>query len=375
MKKFSALFRQLQDERVLSKAQAYAQWTIPSLTVKTKSDGKAAAVEGDFQSDGAVLVNGLASKLAGLLFPTTHPFMRINLPPEDLELIAEAVGDPTQVHGMFASIENEASTRVFNNASFSQIVLALKHLIVTGNAAVFRDRETARTITYGLHRFAVRRDGVGRVVDAVVKETTFFELLDPEVQDILIKQSPGKYDGSKPYDEALTLYTRILRDPGQGINGTDLFRVFTQIEDVDLPASYNGTYNEYTCPWVFPTWNLIAGENYGRGLVEDHAGGFAKLSELSEAMTLYEVESLRLINLVGNSAMSSKDELATAEVGSWVGANPTDVQAYESGSTQKLQVIQADLEAVFAKLARAFMYQGNTRNAERVIIVALYKHG
>src|SRR5699024_6591533 len=156
------------------------------------------------------------------------------------------------------------------------------------------------------------------------KEYTFFELLDPETQDKLIQTHAGRFDPARPYEEAITVYTRILRDPGGGVGGSDLFRAAVQADDIELPTQYEGTYSEYACPWVFPTWNLVAGENCGRGLVEDHAVGFAKLSELSIALALYEVESLKLLNLVGTSAAHSKDELAQAETGAWVGANPED---------------------------------------------------
>jgi len=371
--KFSALFDKLQDTNTLKKAKEYSRWTVPSLVAEPLQDGKSAEVIGDFQSDGAVLVNGLASKLAGLLFPSTHPFMKINLDAQDLEIVTEAGISQEEVNAAFAKLENDASQRVFNNASFNQLVLALKHLIVTGNVMLYRDSEHSRTVCYGLNKFAVRRDGLGRVVDAVVKETTFYELLDEETQMVLMDKYPGRFESDKPYDKELTMYTRILRQVKTGPQGQDQFSVAVQIEDVDAPATYMGTYSEYTCPWIFPTWSLVTGENYGRGLVEDHAGGFAKISEVSYALGLYEVESLRLINLVGNSAANSKDELAQADTGAWVGANPEDVAAYESGSTQKLQVILGDLEAVFGKLARAFMYQGNTRDAERVDILALYK--
>lgn len=364
--RFSALFDKLRDGSVQQKARAYSRWTIPSLMAVPQASGAATSVVGDFQSEGALLVNGLASKLAGLLFPTTHPFMKINLSREDRASLEDILGDSKVIDAMLAEIEQTASQRVFHNASYNQLVLALKHLIVTGNAAVYRDGETGRTVCYGLDSFAVRRDGVGRVVDAVIKEFTFFELLDAETQEKLLKSHAGKFDPARPYEEAITMYTRIVRDPGAGIGGSDLFRVATQVEDIDLPTQYQGTYSEYTTPWVFPTWSLVAGENYGRGLVEDHAGGFAKLSEVSAALALYEVESLKLVNLVGSSATHSKDELAQAETGSWVSANPEDVSAYESGSTQKLAVIQQDLETTFARLSRAFMYQGNVRDAERV---------
>ena len=363
--KYSALFEKMKDGVVLDKSRHYSRWTVPSLMLDASKDGKTKQVEGDFQSDGALLVNGLASKMAGLLFPNTSPFMRIHLSDSILAQIGEAGADTSQIQSALAKLEFEASQRIFRNSSYNQLVHTLKLLIVTGNACVFRDSANGRTVSYNLENFAVRRDGLGRVVDAVVRERTFYESLPPEVKGVLEEKYPSRFSQGKPYDKPIYVYTRVLRVPGETV-GNDKMGVSTQIEDVELPPDFAGTYSEQTCPWIFPTWGLSSGENYGRGLVEDHAGGFAKLSEVSEALTLYEVESLRLLNLVGASAASNIDELQFAETGKFVRADPDQVSTFETGSTQKIQYISQDLEHIFSKLARAFMYQGNTRTGERV---------
>src|SRR5690625_7155305 len=90
--KFSSLFDKMQDATTLKKAREYARWSLPSLMAYESKDGKARAVVGHFQRDGAIPVNGLASKLAGLLFPSTHPFMRVHLSDEDEAALEKAGG-------------------------------------------------------------------------------------------------------------------------------------------------------------------------------------------------------------------------------------------------------------------------------------------
>jgi hypothetical protein len=60
------------------------------------------------------------------------------------------------------------------------------------------------------------------------------------------------------------------------------------------------------------------------------------------------------------------DELANAESGEYVQGSPGAVSAYENGDATKLQVMRAELAATIENLSRAFMYKGNTRDAERV---------
>lgn len=360
-KRYSALFNEYRDEAVVSRCREYAKWTIPTAMAKVDNPGSRATVEGDFQSEGAVLVSTLASKLVGLLFPTSHPFMRVSTGKVSEDELQGMGLTNSEVAGRLAEIEQSASSRIYVNSSYSQIQVAMENMIVTGNACIFRDGQSARTVTYGLEHFATKRDGRGFVVDAIIKERTFFGSLPPETQQALIKAQRGRFKPGEEYDKSLDMYTRVLRTVRQGNVG---YEISVEIEGVRMPGE--GWYRERECPWMFPVWSLVSGENYGRGLVERHSGAMARLSVISEALTMYTVEALKVVNLVGPSAASSINELNQAEHGEWVSANSGDVQAFETGSTGKIQAVQAMLEGQFNRMAPAFMYSGPTRNAERV---------
>lgn len=361
-KHYSALFKEYQDTTVLNKAKSYASWTVASLVSDPSQHGRQTHVEGDYQSDGALLVTTLASKLSGLLFPTSHPFLRIDLDEGTKELISSGSEFTEEdLEGECARIELEACQQLFLNSSYNQLIRSLLHLIVTGNVAVFRDSLTSRTICYGLNQFAVKRDGRGFVVDAVVKEKTYFGSLPDNVQKALRKSHPSKYKEGDEYKTEVALYTRILRQRKGKVEG---YAVSQQVDDVDIPGS--GWYRENHCPWIFPVWDLVSGENYGRGLVEVHAGAFARLSEISYALTLYQAEALKVVNLVGPESQNDIDSLADAETGDYVRAAQNAVSAHETGSTGKVEATLGMLGEIFGKLARAFMYTGEVRDAERV---------
>lgn len=360
-KRYSTLFTEYRDDSVLTKCRDYARWTVPTAMAKVEDTGNRAHVEGDFQSEGALLVTTLASKLVGILFPTSHPFMRVNVGDlEDDEMTAMGISQ-TALAGKLAETEQKASSRIYVNSSYSQVTVAMENLIVTGNACLYRDSQTARTVTYGLENFVTKRDGRGFVVDALVKERTFFGSLPPDTQNELRRAQRGRFKPGEEYDKPLDMYTRILRRARGLFMG---YEVSVEIEGVRLPGG--GWYRERECPWMFPVWKLVSGENYGRGLVETHAGGLSRMSVISEALTMYTVESLKVVNLVGPSAASSVAELNEAENGEWVAANSGDVQAFETGATGKIQAVTAMLEGQFNRLAPAFMYTGPTRDAERV---------
>ncbi len=356
------LFKRYRDDSLIQRSVMYSRWTIASLMADVERaafSGTQQNLERDFQGMGALLVNNLAAKLASLLFPSSRPFFRVTLS-EALKQQSEEAGlSPSEVSAALARMEMDACQQLFKNASYNQLVIAVKHLITTGNVLIYRDSAAGKTTAYGLQSFSVKRDGRGNMNHAILREYVDILDLDKKFQEQLLVRHPNILQTPDP--QPLEMYTSVKRvRRGKRIG----FEVSQEIED--LPVGKPGYYPEHNCPWQVPSWNLIAGEHYGRGLVEDFAGEFAKLSELSQALTLYEVESMKIVNLVAPGTGTDIDQLANSESGEWVAGTPDSVNFHESGSAQKIEAMRADIEAVFSRLARAFMYTANTRDAERV---------
>ena len=362
-----ALFEKMRDTNVVARCTDYAHWTLPQLMAdfdSTRGQSRH-VIERDYQEVGAMLVNHLSSKLAKLLFPVSTPFFRVK-PSAELLAKASEQGKLAALASQLAKLELDASQRLFLNASYAQLIIALKHLIITGNVLMYRDSKTSSSRTYGLQSFTIRRDGAGKMMDCVLREFTTVEGLPYEVQEALRRTDRSKY--SRP-ERNVELYTRIHREAMPGGNAR-----YTVSEQVDtVPIGVESSYPEHLCPWHAPTWSLILGEHYGRGLVEDFAGGFAKLSDLSEAATLYGIEMMRVVHLVAAGSGTDIDDLARAEQGQYIRGDQQSVAAHESGDAAKLREVRAEIEAVFSRLARAFMYQANTRDAERVTAYELQR--
>lgn len=126
------------------------------------------------------------------------------------------------------------------------------------------------------------------------------------------------------------------------------------------------TYPLNLCPWILPVWNLIDGEQYARGMVEEYAGDFAKLSILSEQLGYYELGSLQVLNLVNPATGSSVDDFANPESGDYITGQAGSITTHESGDYQKMGSVRAAIGEVANRLALAFMYTGNLRDAERI---------
>ena len=349
---YASLFVKYQDSVVLQACATYAQWTIAALGADPR--GTRVELERDFQSVGALLVNHLASRMANLMFPVGTPFFQLQLKQSQ----ADAAANQRQITAEelasgLAVLALEGSSKMHEGGSFANIILLLKHLIVTGNVLIYVEEDAPYLTVYGLNSYVTRRDHRGRIIDLILKEVTSYDGLPPEVQRKL--KATAKYAD----DAKLELYTRVQLKHRHGRRG---YEVSQQIDGqtVGRPSWYPA----HLCPYIAATWSLIPGEHYGRGMVEDYAGDFAKLSNVSEAETMYLCEMLRVIHTVGHGG--DVDEFANAETGAYIRGQPDQVQAQEAGDAAKAQQANVSLTQLVQRLSRAFMYNSaSVRDSER----------
>mgnify|MGYP001454434691 CR=1 FL=1 len=215
-----ARFERYRDDALIAKCERYAHWTLPYLMSDPDLNprGMQVPVERDYQEMGALLTNNLATKLAALLFPVNVPFFEA-APSEKLIEDAKQRGiDETTLRSELANLTTAACKRVFHNGGYAQLVGAVRHLIVTGNVLLRRVAEDQTYIAYGLQHYSVRRDGMGRVMDTILRERADFETLPPDVQKELRRVNPGKYRRAKP-DCVVQQYSPEVREDRQGILG------------------------------------------------------------------------------------------------------------------------------------------------------------
>ncbi|HDI5593717.1 TPA: hypothetical protein PNS86_004716, partial [Salmonella enterica] len=148
------------------------------------------------------------------------------------------------------------------------------------------------------------------------------------------------------------------------INGVISWKITQEIDGVRLP-NYE-IYRDKLCPYIPVTWSYMNGDAYGRGYVEEYAGDFAKLSELSQGLTEYQIESLIIRHVYNAQGGFDVESAVNSRNGDWISGNVNAVQNYESGSFQKMNEVRLGLEAIMQRLNVAFMYTGNMREGDRV---------
>ena len=346
-----SLYRKYTDDTLKQKLEYYALWTIPSVFPKdsTHVPNGNAVIEHDYQSVGAMLVNRLATKLAGSLFPANASFFRIE-PSEALKELLDRDGVKSLVE-----LENTACRRLLYNASYAQLVQALRLLIITGDVLVKRFENKVRV--FSLKNYVVRRNNVGEVQDIVIRECiNYSELPDYIRNSIQDKRAP---------EDKLILYTRVEKITQ--FVGDIAVSKWVETQEVEGRAvNYEATYTDNLCPYIPITWNYVNGDMYGRGYVEEYAGDFAKLSELSQALTEYELNSCIVLNVYNPAGNFDVDRAVSSLSGDWITGNKDAVQAYEVGDYNKIQTLVDNLQAISQRLSVAFMSTSNQREGERV---------
>lgn len=365
-----AAYTELQDAGVIRNAKQYGKWTIPSLTVGI--NGMPTQYQQRIQHDeaadlGAILVNNLAARLVGVLFPVSREFFRIRATAESLQKALQDHGyTETQTADALTKLTVQAQQALYGQRGHAALMQTLRHLIITGNACIYRDSKARTMKVYGLGNYVTQRAFDGTLVQAIVKEGVPLRALPKDIQNKLYSR-----DGipENPDKIVVDRYWWITRE-NRGTHVGYTVREFAKDIEVKSPD----WIREEELPWVFAYWNLVPGEHYGRSHVEEYATGFKILSRLNAASLKYAMGMLRVIFLVGPSAATQPGELQKAQDGQFVVADGTQVMPFElPNNGGKLQQVDAKIEAVIQRLSKAFMYDGIVRQAERVNYVALFK--
>lgn len=356
---YESLFQKYRDSNVITKAREYSQYTLAKLVSEYDraevDDMNRQQITRDYQSIGALLVNNLVARLGEFLFPASARFVKLKL-----NKVSEAVrSNMSQVNQALITIEKAIVDKAKQNGGYADLLQTLAYQAVTGNAALFRDMQTGTYRVYGVESFSVQRDGRGSVTDAVIKERIQWDTLPIEFQQQL-EATGFKCAANK----RIWLYTRVLRVQREAGYG---YEVTQQVGNYQGCVYTPGKdyYPEKVCPWLFPVWSLKSGEHYGRGIVEDHAGDFARLSLLCEHSALYMQEALRVLWVLSGTG-GSQDDIETAQTGQVVTiSSGSKLEGVEVGDFNKVQQARDEVSQIVQRLSQAFMYTGEFRDSER----------
>ena len=315
-----------------------------------------------WQSMGAKGVNVMASKLMLSLFPVNATFFKLQINDGKLSL------DPSLSAAVKSEIDLSLSKMervVMQNIAESQdrVILhqAMKHLIVTGNALVYMGSKGVKL--YPLDRFVVVRDGEGNPTEVVTVESIDRQFLPEEFQteqarnvnDVADNTSAPSVDVTVGENE-VAVYTWAKLKDGQ-------WRWRQEAEGKILPDSL-GKAPKNTTPWLPLRFNVVDGEDYGRGRIEEYLGDLQSLEGLMQAMVEGSAAAAKVVFLVSPAATVKPSTLAKAGNGAIIQGRAEDVTAVQVSKQADFSSAYQMIQSLTQRLSEAFLIL-TVRQSER----------
>ena len=344
----------------LRRAIDASKLTIPTLIPESDQNDSWAgdrynSIPSLYQGAGARGVNSLSAKLLLALMPPSQPFFRLTIDKGKIQQYLEQRGEQeekllSQLDQALSDLERQVLRRLDQLQARSALFEAVKHLIVGGNALLYIGADAIRM--YTLRSFCVDRDPEGNVTEIVVRE---------QVAERYMPVREPKESGEGESDEREDVYTHINISPQD-----DRVEWYQEYDGEKLAGSAGFSSLE-TSPWIVLRLRKVAGESYGRGLVEEVLGDLQSLESLSKAVVQGALISAKALFLVNPNGTTRADVLARAENGAIVAGNAADVEALQVQKSSDMSVALQAMQLLERRLSYTFLAdEAIQRDAERV---------
>ncbi len=372
-------YEMLQTERniYLTRAGDAAALTIPSMFPQgsggdnTLSLGSSGNASQPFQSIGARGVNNLSAKLLLALFPPGATFFRLTVEEKVMKEFKKGGGGDTfnKIEDALRQVEKGIITRMDHKGARRSMFQTLRHLMVAGNALLYIGPKG----DFKMHRldsYVVKRDLKGDPLEIIFREGLSPLNLPEKVRAILSVVNPdqlkrnrgdGEQMGKKAGSalEVVWLYTRLWLDKRT-------WRLNQEVQGIEIPGT-RSTFPKDKSAYLPLRWQVLDGEDYGRGFVEEYMGDLRSLEAISQSIIEFAAAASKILFMVDEGGITRKQDLQDAISGDIVDGDAKDVTILMMEKFADFQVVSAVGDKVEKRMEEAFLLNKSvTRQAERV---------
>lgn len=348
---------------ILRRCEDYADWTLPGIFPKLGTTGSIEQSQ-SVESLGARGVNHLSNRLILTLFQPSQPFFRLQVSSKQIRQLQTAAQQGNEdakfllenLDTILAESEKEALSLLDYTRYRTEATTATKLLIITGNALMYHPKGKGSAQVYNLRDYCVVRDLSGNVIEIITRDCKAYSTFSDAIKkQLMASKDKENYEA----ETDVTIYTCLrLEDDGK-------FHMTQGADNIMLDST--GIWPVEELPWIPLTWNLLRGEDYGRGLVEDYAGTFHALNVLTHAEVQTVAVMADLKFGVDPASVVDIDELNKSESGSYHMMKRDDVFAIEVDKRLDLQTVSVLIDRLEKQLMAAFLLNSAVqRDAERV---------
>lgn len=318
-----------------------------------------------WQSVGSKGVNVLASKLMLSLFPVNTSFFKLQINDSEIDNLGLDEQARSEIDLSLSRIERIVTQDIAESSDRVHLEAAMKHLIVTGNVLLYQGKKNLKL--YPLDRYVIQRDGDGNVTKIVTVETVDRQFLPEEFQKAMPEDDVNAVGedgpkmgvatgGSKGKSDDATVYTLVCRKDGQ-------VKWHQECDGKIIPGTSSSAPYTHN-PWIPLRFNVVDGEAYGRGRVEEFMGDLRALESLSKAMVEGSAASAKVVFLVSPSATTKPQNLALAANGAIIQGRPDDVAVVQANKAADFRTVMEMIQKLEQRLADAFLML-QVRQSER----------
>jgi hypothetical protein len=347
----------------LDRARDASALTIPSLMPPDGANSNTNLYT-PFQSVGADGVNNISAKLMLSLFPPGNPFFRLALDDFVLAELKQKSGEEfddarAEFEEVLGQIERAVVNRMEVRGNRPVLFEAFKHDIVCGNF-LLQTLKGGKLKMFPLDRFVVKRDQEGSPLEIIAKEVLSRMTLPPEVEAIVaVHEIEYPQDKDSTQRDRVELFTHVKRYDSS-------WAVYQEVCGKIIKGT-EGTYPLDNSVWIPVRWTSIAGEDYGRGLIEEYIGDLNSLEALSQSIVEFSAAASKILFMVNDSGITDRRQLARAASGDFVDGDAKDVTTLQLEKGQDFSVANTVADRIEKRLERAFLLlSGVQRDAERV---------
>jgi hypothetical protein len=314
-----------------------------------------------WQSIGAKGANVMASKLMLSLFPVTATFFKLQI--NDGKLASDPSLDvkiKSEIDLSLSKMERVIMQHIAESQDRVILHQAMKHLIVTGNVLVYMGSSGVKL--YPLDRYVVCRDGEGQPTEIVTVESINRQFLPEKFQKpksginrVDDNTATPSIDVTVGEDEA-AVYTWAKLQDGQ-------WRWRQEVDGEIIEDSYGKAPKTQT-PWLPLRFNIVDGEDYGRGRIEEYLGDLKSLEGLMQAMVEGSAASAKVVFLVSPSATVKPSTLAKAGNGAIIQGRQEDVSVVQVAKQADFASAYQMITQLTQRLSEAFLIL-TVRQSER----------
>ena len=342
----------------LRRAIDCSKLTIPSLIPETDLNyGSSLQPESKlpslYQGSGARGVAGLSARLLLSLYPPNQPFFRLVMDKSKVQRELAQMGDEadaviSQLDLKLASFERQIMQKLDELQARPALFEAVRHLVVGGNALLHVGNDSIRM--FSLRSYVVDRDPEGNVVELVIRES---------VSRQFVPISMSKEDREK--DEPVDVYTHVQVDYEE-----DRVEWYQEYDGRKLTGS-TGFSKVDANPYLILRLHRIAGESFGRGIVEEAIGDLQSLESLTQAIVQGSLIAAKAVALVNPNGTTRADVVARAENGAVVAGNAADVEFLQVQKSTDFATALQTMQLIERRLNFTFLNnEAATREAARV---------